>query len=249
MEPFLCSRCGAVQNLPEDLSALATRCPFCGQENAIPAEQLRLRTEQERARSAKEEREREIAASQQTQRTASRTILLVVTLVVALPVLGSIVFVVLASRAPSTAVPPINITVPSAVTVVPPRPRPPPDSRATGADQTTARMKNLYQLGCKNVVMPPAEAVGERTLKADFVVDGTCVRLLVITGAPDNTLSLAMKTPFGEKIDTPPPSTDIDFTYCPKTAGPHPTTITPAVEDAPYTVAAVECPGSLSKKK
>jgi len=122
------------------------------------------------------------------------------------------------------------------------------DSKSTGEARTTVVMKQLYDKGCKNVIMAPVQSSGEKTLKAAFVLNGTCVRVLAITGVPDNALTLTMKTPFGETIPTPEAGNEVDFTYCPKTPGPHPMSIVPATDDF-YTVAAVECPASLSKKK
>src|SRR5439155_3238974 len=102
-------------------------------------------------------------------------------------------------------------------------------------------MKQLYGKGCTNVIMPPAQVQGDRTLDTKFVQNGTCVRVLVVTGSTENKLTLTMKNPFGEDLPTPVAGTEIDFTYCPKQSGPHPTHIDATTDDF-YTVAAVECP-------
>ena len=121
------------------------------------------------------------------------------------------------------------------------------DSKSTGEDKTTAEMKDLYAKGCKSVTMAPKQMQGERTLKTNFVVGGPCIRLLANTGVSDNKLTLTMKNPLGETIKTPEPATEIDFMFCPKIAGEHPMTITPATDDY-FTLAAVDCPASVKPK-
>jgi hypothetical protein len=247
--PFLCARCGAVQTLPSDLEALVAQCPFCGQENPLPADAVALRNEQARREAAREAEELAAATQEQTQKRATRTVIIIVALVIALPVLGSLLVILLVSRVAATTPPPPSPPAPlaSSPVAVPP-PKPAPDPHSTGAEQVKARLDNLRALGCTTVIMPPSEAVGVRSLQADLVANGRCVRVLAINGIANNTLTLTMKTPLGEDIAAPPASAEVELSYCPKTPGPHPTTITPAIEDDPYTVAAVECPASVGAK-
>ena len=253
MQPLSCQRCGAALAVPVDLTALVVRCQFCGEQTPLPHELLALRAQERQTQLQQQAQAQARASAEQTTRSATRSMWLFVGLILGVPLLltlGIFIFIYGMARTvrEASSLPLIVVPTPTpAVVALPPAPRA-SDAKSTGEDRTTVLMKQLYDKGCKNVIMAPVQSSGEETLKASFVVNGTCVRVLAITGVTENTLTLTMKTPFGETIPTPEASNEVDFTYCPKTPGPHPMSIVPATDDF-YTVAAVECPASLSKKK
>lgn len=255
MQPLNCQRCGAALTVPVDLAAIVVRCQFCGEQTPLPQGLVSLRAQERHNELQRQAQAEARASAEQTTRGAARNMWLFVGLVLGLPLvltLGIVAFVFLMTktvRESATAATSTAMATPATPTPV--EPSPPPrasDSKSTGEDRTTVLMKQLYGKGCRTVIMAPIQSSGEKTLKASFVVNGTCVRVLAITGVADNKLTLTMKTPFGETIATPEAGNEVDFTYCPKTAGPHPMSIEPSTDDF-YTLAAVECPASLSKKK
>ncbi len=256
MDGFVCHSCGAALAVPDDVDAVVARCEFCGEETTLPPEILEARAEQRRERLERESRELALETAETTRRSASRAMGILVVLVIAVPLLitGAVLAVVyLAAPAPTTAAaaaaPKTRGGGPAATSKAVEEAKAARASEvgALGEARMTARLKELYVKGCKDVLMPPQTTSGEQTLDTKFVLNGRCVRVLAISAGAGNTLTLEMKTPFGDKLATPPASAEVDFTYCPKTAGPHPTHIIPATSDD-YTVAAVECPASLAKK-
>jgi len=251
MQPLNCQRCGAALTVPVELAELVVRCQFCGDQTPLPQGLLALRAQERNLQVQQQAQAQARASAEQATKSVARSMWLFVGLILGVPLLlavGIFVFIFLMARTvqESAAGAPPAVVVPTVVEP-PPAPRA-SDSKSTGEDRTTAVMKQLYDKGCKTVIMAPAQSAGETTLTASFVVNGTCVRVLAVTGVADNKLTLTMKTPFGEAIKTPDAANEVDFTYCPKTAGPHPMSIAPSTDDF-YTVAAVECPASLSKKK
>jgi hypothetical protein len=117
------------------------------------------------------------------------------------------------------------------------------DPNYTGQAYVAARMKALYAAGCTHVVHP-AEVIEtgiKWTPNLSESKTANCLHLLAATGAPGNTLTLSMQTPFGEQVRVPPPGNAIDFLFCGTSGGPHPITVMPAADDY-YTFAAVDCP-------
>lgn len=236
-----CKRCGAQLEVPLDLAATTVRCSYCGNTMPLPQDVMSARKQERMARMAA------TAPAVQTKSTgtsAGTSIGIVVAIVglLVLGFIGGIIFLIVAIAGAEKPEPGVA-TTPAVVDSTPAAIAKPiaSDAQSTGQMRTTALMKQLYDKGCTNVIMPPEQAQGDKKLDTKFVQNGTCVRVLVITGSTDNKLTLAMKNPFGEDLPTPAPNTEIDFTYCPKQSGPHPTTIT-ATNDDFYTVAAVECP-------
>lgn len=254
MHPLNCQRCGAALTVPVDLAAVVVRCQFCGEQTPLPQGLVSLRAQERQSELQRQAQAAARVSAEQTSRSVARNMWLFVGLVLGLPLvltLGIFAFVFLMTKTVQESA--TAVASPAMATPTPtiPEPLPAPrasDAKSTGEDRTTVLMKELYGKGCKTVIMAPIQSSGEKTLKASFVVNGTCVRVLAVTGVADNELTLTMKTPFGETIATPEAGNEVDFTYCPKTAGPHPMSIEPSTDDF-YTVAAVECPASLSKKK
>jgi len=254
MQPLSCQRCGAALAVPADLSEIVVRCQFCGEQTPLPNALLALRAQERQLYLQQQAQAQARASAEQTTKSVARSMWLFVGLILGVPLvltLGIFIFIFVMAKtvqdtSAATAATALAIPVPTDI-APPPAPRA-SDAKSTGEDRTTVLMKQFYDKGCKTVIMAPIQSSGESSLKASFVVNGTCVRVLAITGVADNKLTLTMKTPFGETIATPEASTEVDFTYCPKTPGPHPMSIVPATDDF-YTVAAVECPASLSKKK
>lgn len=247
MYPFSCQRCGAALSVPDDLAAVTARCQFCGDQTPLPAQLLSARAQERAARAQAVMQQNVVAVQSQTQKTVGRTIAIVVAASLAVPVVIVAITFFAISRATSS-IPPVEINVPTPAVAETAEKPPPDDPKSTGEERMTAMMKAADAAGCKTVIMPPDRAQGDRTLDTKFVVNGTCVRVMVATGMPDNKVTLGMKTPFGEPIKTPDPATEIDFIYCPKKDGPHPTSLSPATSGY-YTVAALECPASVAAKK
>jgi hypothetical protein len=256
MQPLICQRCGATLTIPSDLAAVTAHCPFCGDQTPLPDSMLAARHQERQllveAQIAATTQQQAAAMQDQRTRSISRLVLWIVGLSVVGPIILTAIiegFVYFAMKSPAVQVP---MAAKADLESVPALPRPPPpppdDPKSTGEERMTALMKAADAAGCKTVILPPTRDQGDQTLDTKFVVNGTCVRALVTTGMPDNKLTLTMKTPFGETIKTPEASTEIDFIYCPKKAGPHPTSISPTT-DGYYTVAALECPASVANKK
>jgi hypothetical protein len=244
-----CDNCGAKLTLPADLLATAVRCTFCGQETMLPPPLIAERRRQHALAEAQRQQEQATSMVAEQQRSASRMrlILGLLPLAIALPIVGVVGYSI---KHTVDAVQTATNTATNAATNLPaPAPAPAPTPPAPPSDAVTpdiaaamtGKLKRLAGEGCRNIIMPPTSAVGERTLSAQFVLNGQCVRMLALTGVPANALAVSLETPLGELVDTTAPARDFDFVYCPKTAGPHRVRIAPKQEDAAYLVAAVEC--------
>jgi hypothetical protein len=125
-------------------------------------------------------------------------------------------------------------------------PRPSFDNpTGNGQARVSAIMKERYATGCREIIMPPKTISVDQDIKGDFH-PGSCVLIIGATGSSKNLLTLELSTPFGEKIATPAPSTELTFLYCPKVSGPHEGHVRSAEGD-PFTVAAVTCPLSARR--
>ncbi len=252
MQQLSCRRCGASLKVPDELTAVFVTCQFCGETTPLPQDLVAIRQAQHRAATMHQAQQHAVQAHQETQRQVVRGIGWMLFLFIGVPVLAVIGITIFIIWVVHDATKQMASDTSHEVVVTPPSPpKPPPkpiasDSKSTGEDKTTAEMKDLYGKGCKTVLMSPKPSQGEKTLKTSFVVGGPCVRILVNTGVPENKITLTMKNPLGESIKTPDPATEIDFTFCPKIAGEHPITVSPATDDF-YTLAAVDCPAGLKK--
>ncbi len=232
-----CQRCGAGLEVPLDLAATMLRCNYCGHTTPLPADVMNARRQERMSRMA-------ATTPQVSPQPASSNIWIFFVAVPAVLTIAAIVVIplILASTTTTTTT---TTTAPAPTAPVVTAKPIASDAKSTGQTRTTELMKQLYDKGCKNVIMPPERAQGDTKLDTKFVANNTCVRVLAVTGVAENKLTLSMKNPFGEELKTPTASGEVDFTYCPKQSGPHPTHITATTEDF-YTVAAVECPKSLS---
>ena len=252
MQQLACRRCGASLKVPEALTAVVVTCQFCGESTPLPNDLLAVRQAQHRAVTMQQAQQQAVRQNQEAQKQVVRGIGWMLFLFIGVPILlvvGIAIFIIwvvhdATKNIQHTTTTPHEISTPTPT--VAPRAIA-SDSKSTGEDKTTAEMKDLYAKGCKSVTMAPKQVQGEKTLKTNFVVGGPCIRLLANTGVPDNKLTLTMQNPLGETIKTPEPTTEIDFMFCPKIAGEHPMTITPATDDY-FTLAAVDCPASVKPK-
>jgi hypothetical protein len=212
----------------------------------LPAAIVRQRSQQLAQVRASQQQQQAQEMTQKAIRGATRMMWIVIVSIMLPLVIIIGVFVrigVLAARAPdipqTTSLPTTHVEMPAP----PPKPRA-SDAASTGQTRTASLMKDLDSKGCKKVMMVPAQRTGDASLTSDMVMNGLCLRLLVISGVPDNKLTITMKNPFSESIEVPNASNEINFQYCPKRAGPHPITVAPATDDF-YTVAALECPKAV----
>jgi hypothetical protein len=232
-----CKRCGASLEIPLDLAAMTVRCNYCGETTALPNDVLNARRQERMARMAA------TAPAVQPKVEPKESYMWIVWVLVG--TIGLMVAITVLELVSKKASPPPEQQTPIAQPLPAPTPKPiASDAKSTGQVRMTERMKQLYDLGCKNVIMPPEQAQGAMKLDTKFAAKGTCVRILVTTGSADNTMHLTLKTPFGEDIQTPPASREVEFNYCPTQSGPYPAHITPKNEDY-FTIAAVECPKSV----
>lgn len=232
MTSFTCGHCGAALDIPDEENALDVRCGFCGKSTPLPREVLDVRF-----------RRRGDTTVAPPPRNGAPFLALgavvagIGATVVALMALGT------TGRDVSTA-PPVLSAMPVEAPPVVPAPSLPPTTVKrpnAGAAEVNVRMETLHAAGCKDVILPPSETEGDQTLDTKFIMNGRCVTVLAMSGDPRNRLKLSMKTPLGAPITTPEASDKVEFSYCPKMAGAHPTTIVPST-DGPYTVSAIECP-------
>ncbi|MBX3200058.1 MAG: hypothetical protein KF894_18130 [Labilithrix sp.] len=234
MTSFTCRNCGAALDLPHDESALDARCAFCGKRTPLPQEILTARL-----------RKNDDGKSVVVVAPSAPGVTLMVTAGagLGLVLIAAVVFTVVRGGSPSragTAEP-----APTAPPATAPPTAEPPAKRPTGREVADARLDALRARGCGEILLAPSETSGEQTIETKFALNGRCVAVLAVSGEPDNALQLTMRTARGARIETPPPSAQIELTYCPVVAGVHPTHISPKT-DGTYTVAAVECPKSAA---
>lgn len=234
-----CRRCGASLEIPLDLDATTVRCTYCGDTTQLPNDVMHARRQERMARMAA------TAPAQQPKSEpkadSNMWIVYVIVGTIGLVVAITILQLVSKSDPPPPQQPVTQAPLPLPIATAAPIAS---DPKSTGQTRMTERMKQLYALGCKNVIMPPEQAQGDMKLDTKFTTGTTCVRVLAITGSATNKLTVTFKTPFGEDIPSPPANTEVEFTYCPKQSGPHPGHVTATTADF-YTIAAVECPASV----
>ncbi|AKU97040.1 hypothetical protein AKJ09_03704 [Labilithrix luteola] len=210
-------------------------CSFCGQATTLPKDILALRARKNTPGGAP---------------SNNGVVLMVAGAAVALLALTGVAIALMKNEPHET--PPViqpPTPVPAATSAVPSTPKVPSltDRRANGEARANEILRRLNANGCKEVILAPTQSAGEQTVETKFVMNGTCVTVIAVTGVEKNALTLKMKSPLGDVIPTPPPAPEVEFSICPKMRGPHPTTIVPTTED-PYTVAAIECPAPGKKK-
>ncbi|MBI4952317.1 MAG: hypothetical protein HY908_09805 [Myxococcales bacterium] len=121
------------------------------------------------------------------------------------------------------------------------------DPAKNGLGLVQARMRELAAGGCGRVLLPPKTAFGAGGLTATLAPGPQCLVILAATGLPANTLTVELKTPFGDRVPAPAVATQVRLVFCPKDAGPHPITIKPATSDY-YAMASMECPRGVAEK-
>ncbi len=228
--------------MPADLAITTTTCAYCGQQSVLPPSLLAARHHHHAALLRAQAAQHSAAQNASQARPKQRHLALWAIFLIVPVVLSGIAILVIVIIANSD----VHRGRGAALEPSPARPeqpvRPPPsrDDRSTGMTRMTALMKVATTAGCKRVVMAPQVMQGPQQMTWTAVT-GSCVHFFVTTGVRDNPLSVELRTPFGERLETPAASTEMDFTQCPKTKGPHRLDIRPATEDF-YTLSGVECP-------
>ncbi|MBX3218766.1 MAG: hypothetical protein KF850_42565 [Labilithrix sp.] len=230
MSSFTCRNCGAALDLPHDESALDARCAFCGKRTPLPQEILK-------ARLRKNDDDKDVVVA--APPAPNVMVMVAAGAALGLAVIGVVAFAALRGASPPRAE--VAEPAPTVPLATAPPTAEPPAKRPTGREVADARLDALRVRGCGEILLAPSETSGEQTIETKFALNGRCVAVLAVSGEPDNTLQLTMRTARGARVETPPPSAQIEFTYCPVVAGVHPTHISPKT-DGTYTVAAVECP-------
>lgn len=238
MSSFVCAHCGAALSVPDEKDAVEATCSFCGQSTTLPKDILALRAPKNAPAGGP---------------SNNGVVLVVAGAAVALLALTGVAVSLLKNEPRQAQAPVIQppAPTPAAPSAAPPTPTPKvsptTDRRSNGEARANEILTRLNASGCKEVILPPTQSAGEQTVETKFVMNGTCVTVLAVTGVEKNALTLKMKSPLGDVIQTPPAAPEVEFSICPKMRGPHPTTIIPTTED-PYTVAAIECPAPGKKK-
>ena len=121
------------------------------------------------------------------------------------------------------------------------------DASKNGLGLVQAHMRELASSGCGRVLMPPKTAFGDGGLTATLEPGPQCLVILAASGVPDNTLTVELQTPFGDRVPAPQVAADVRLVYCAKQAGPHPLTLKPATS-LYYAMAGMECPRLVADK-
>jgi hypothetical protein len=230
-----CIRCGNGLELPQDVRLLHIDCPYCGQDNLLPADLVQARQrqfeleqrqyalhmqEQERIRLA---HDKERARKHSSQR-------LVIWLVA-----GGLMFFALvgsciglgyyASREQEAAAARAK------------------DPSLNGYNAVLARVTEMQiKQGCKRILVQPKMHVSEAsTVSLDMVKGDQCVHILGMTGQPAN-LTMQYMTTAALTQPLPQPGPAIDYRLCAAETATHTFKIEAVASGVPFSTAAIECP-------
>ncbi|MBN2719456.1 MAG: hypothetical protein JXX14_26630 [Deltaproteobacteria bacterium] len=254
-----CGYCGGHVELPEDPAAVVASCPFCNRTFSIPDELLKAREENLNRIQADKRRAEENDARERANQEARRQLrwrlatIVVPILLISAGVTALIVYIQSQVASSQSALPSPSRSLPQNMPAASPPAPPPPeystDPDKTGATQVAARMKALYESGCRSIVHVAKQANGDIAWTPQFPDSkrADCLMVFAMTGYPENVLDLKMITPFGEPMPGPPPGPVIEHLFCGDTGGAHPLSVT-ATNGAPYTFAAIGCPRRLARK-
>ncbi|MCL2726270.1 MAG: hypothetical protein FWD69_17750 [Polyangiaceae bacterium] len=255
MDSFICSHCGASLTIPKDPNAFDAECIFCDRRTLLPPSVIAARRPPpqmvQMPMPFRPLPPPPMPLPQVPDTTTADTYrVLGIAGVVACGLLGlGAAFFTKTCEATSNSKPPEAqpVTPVSVPDPTPSEPPEPPHPISTGATQANELLMGLRAQGCKDIILEPTQSSGTQTIETKFVLNGTCVTMGAVSGAPENMLTLQMKTPLGKSLDTPAPRSEVQFTICPQVKGTYPTTIVPTTDD-PYTVFAVECPAAKKAK-
>jgi DNA-directed RNA polymerase subunit M/transcription elongation factor TFIIS len=200
-----CSNCSAAMAEPDDLTAIAISCGYCGHTQPIAnlAERQRLALEQQRekrivyeaqesdarqaAQRAQQAADRKIADKESKRSQRGTMIITMFTMLIA-PVIISITVFDLPARLGFG------------------------DSGADRLELISAQMK---QTGC-SVIAPLQSQYTKSNVSRLFAVENQCVRAMAAGGGDHSTLGLRLYTADGKEVAKADDTTDPQVTYCAK---------------------------------
>jgi hypothetical protein len=231
---FRCIRCGHGLDLPSDVRLLHIDCPYCGQDNLLPAHLVQARQrqyeleqrhyamqlqEQERARAAQE---RERASKQSSSRLL---IWLSVGAFAVLSLFGSCLAIgFYASQQEEEE---------KARAA---------DPKVNGQAALLARMAEMREKqGCSRILVQPRTHVKETShISLDMIKNDLCVHVMGVT-ATSAKLGMAYEGKVALTQPLPAAASVIDYRLCASETATHGFKID-AVPHEPFTTAALECP-------
>jgi hypothetical protein len=230
-----CIRCGNGLELPQDVRLLHIDCPFCGQDNLLPAELVQARQrqfeleqrqyalhlqEQERIRLA---HDKERARKHSSQR-----------LVIGLAAGGLMFFALVGSCIGLGYYASKEKEAADALAK---------DPKLNGYNAVLARVREMQERhGCKRILVQPKMHVSEAsTVSLDMIKGDQCVHIMGMTGQPAN-LTMQYVTTAALSLPLPQPGATLDYRLCAGETATHTFKIEAVNAGVPFTTAAVECP-------
>jgi hypothetical protein len=230
-----CIRCGNGLELPSDVRLLHIDCPYCGQDNLLPADLVQARQrqfelEQRQYALHLHEQERIRIAHDKERARKHSSHRLVIWLAA-----GALMFFALvgsciglgyyASREKEAA---------DALAK---------DPTLNGYNAVLLRVAELQtKQGCKRILVQPKMHVSEAsTVSLEMIKGDQCVHVVAMTGQPGN-LSMQYTTTAALTLPLPQPGRALDYRLCAAETATHTFKVEAATSEVPFTTAAIECP-------
>ena len=231
-----CVRCGNGLELPHDVRLLHIDCPFCGQDNLLPADVVQARQRQyelEQRQYAlhlqEQERLRLLHEKERIRKHSSQRLLIWLSLG-ALTLFGLIGSCVA-----------LGVYASSKEDEAKARAK---DPKVSGYAGVLARVTEMQaKQGCQRIIVQPKTFSAEAsTLSLDMVKNDFCVHLLASSGQPGALLGMQYLTTVALTQPLPPPGPSLDYRLCASETANHAFKIEAVTTDMPFTTAAIECP-------
>jgi hypothetical protein len=230
-----CIRCGNGLELPPDVRLLHIDCPFCGQDNLLPADLVQARQrqfelEQRQYALYLQEQERIRIAHDKERARKHSSHRLVIWLAA-----GALMFFALVGSCIGLGYY-ANREKEAADALA-------KDPTLNGYNAVLVRVVELQtKQGCKRILVQPKMHVSETsTLSLDMIKGDQCVHVVGMTGQPAN-LSMQYTTTAALTLPLPQPSRALDYRLCAAETATHTFKIEAAHSGIPFTTAAIECP-------
>ena len=231
---FRCIRCGNGLDLPQDVRLLHIDCPFCGQDNLLPAELVQARQRQfeleqrQYAMHLQEQERIRVAQDKAHARKQSSTRLLIWLSVGAFVFFGSCAGLLVIGHNASKEEEQAKARA--------------QDPKLNGQSAMLARFAEMRaKQGCSRILTQPTMHFKEpHSIALDMVKNEYCVHIMAMTGAE---AMLSMKYDGKVALTQPLPAAAraLDYRLCADEKATHTFKIE-AVPAEPYTTAAIECP-------
>jgi hypothetical protein len=231
-----CVRCGNGLELPPDVRMLHIDCPFCGQDNLLPADivqarqrQYELEQRQYALHLQEQERLRVVHERERVRKHGAQRLIIMLSIgaVALFGLIGSCVALGVYASSQEDAAKALA-----------------KDPQASGYAAVLARVTEMQgKQGCKRIIIQPKTFSGEAsTLSLDMVKNDFCVHVLATTGQPRANLSMQYLSTVALTQPLPPPAGSLDYRLCaPETAN-HSFRVEAVTSGLPFTTAVIECP-------